>query len=435
MRPSRPAALPDCVPPAWLAAIEAVARESGARSSAARDGAARDGAARVDLPVAALVLEVAQLSAAYTRDRSSGRTLAEAPRTAGALAARLRFFLPRDLAKISGPLEELRLAGALPRAVIDGARRVRVLDVGAGLGATCLGAATYLKTHGLARAGLDVDAIDSDTRALALLGALAKETRSGGRLAQVAVPTDVHTLTLDITRAEALPRGPYDLVLVGFALNELFVALPPAEASARRAEWLIALSERLSDDGALIVLEPALRDTSRALQAVRDRIAARRAPPYVAAPCVRSGPCPMLLGERDWCHAALPLALPGLVADIARGAGLRFEGLRYAYLVLRRQPDAMATRLRAAGAGIALRIVGDTMASKGKSEVFACGEPGLVRLMLLDREQSDANAAFDSVARGELVAVEPLELRPGPADDPSGVARARLLSGSVVSPL
>lgn len=430
MRPPRHAALPDCVPPAWLAAIEAVARGAGARDGSA----ARGGAARVDLPVAALIVEVAQLSAAYTRDRSSGRTLAEAPRTAGALAARLRFFLPRDLPKISGPLEELRLAGALPQAVIDGTRRVRVLDVGAGLGATCLGAATYLKTHGLARGGLEVDAIDSDARALALLVALAKETRSGGRLAQVAVPTDVHTQTLDVTRAEALPCGPYDLVLVGFALNELFAALPPDEASALRAEWLIALSERLTENGALIVLEPALRDTSRALQSVRDRLAARAAPPYVAAPCVRSGPCPMLLGERDWCHAALPLALPGMVADIARGAGLRFEGLRYAYLVLRRQPDAMATRLRAAGAGVPLRIVGDTIASKGKSEVFACGEPGLVRLMLLDREQSDANASFDGIARGELIAVEPLELRPVPADDPSGVARARLRAETVVAP-
>jgi SAM-dependent methyltransferase len=418
MPPTRHAALPDCVPPAWLDAIDAVARGT---------------LGRAELPQAALIPEIAQLSAAYTRDRGTARTLAEAPRTAGALAARLRFFLPRDLAKIGGPLEELRLAGALPRAVVEGARRARVLDVGAGLGATCLGAATYFKTHGLAQAGLEVDALDSDARALTVLTALAKETQ-GGRLAEVTVPTEVRAQTLDVTNDAALPRTRYDLIFVGFALNELFATLPPADAVTRRAAWLVALSERLADDGALVVLEPALRDTSRALQAVRDVLAARAEGPFVAAPCVRTGPCPMLLGERDWCHASLPLALPGRIAELARGAGLRFEGLRYAYLVLRRQPDAMAARLRE-GRGAALRVVGDPLASKGKVELFACGEPGLVRLMRLEREASEANADFGDGTRGALLSVEPLALRAVSPEDKAGVARARLTTETRVQRL
>lgn len=414
MSQQRLAGLPDCVPPAWLEAIDAVGRSA---------------LGRADLPRAALIPEVAALSAAYTRDRSTGRTLAEAPRTAGALAARLRFFLPRDLAKIGGPLEELRLAGALPDAVRKGERRVRVLDVGAGLGATCLGAATYFRTHALAGAGLEVDALDSDARALGVLTALAKETHGGGRLAKVAVPTEVRARTADVT-GEAVPQsGRYDLIFVGFALNELFAELAPAEAVARRAAWLVQLSERLADDGALVVLEPALRDTSRALQAVRDVLAARAASPFVAAPCLRAGACPMLVAERDWCHASLPLALPGPVAEVARGAGLRFEGLRYAYLVLRLAPGTMSARLSAASgsvSSVALRIVGDALPSKGKVEVFACGEPGLVRLMRLEREASDENAGFDEPARGHLLCVDPLELRPLTPEDKTGVARARL---------
>lgn len=399
------------MPADWLLAIDAVGRET---------------LGRADLPRAALIPEVELLSAAYTRDRGTERALAEAPRTSGALAARLRFFLPRDLAKIGGPLEELRLANALPKALVTGERRVRVLDVGAGLGASCLGAATYLKTHGLARAGLEVDALDSDARALGVLTALAKETHSGGRLARVAVPIEARAQTRNITSDDAFPRGSYDLVLVGFALNELFAGLPTAEAVARRAAWLVALAERLSADGALIVLEPALRDTSRALQAVRDALVARAAAPYVVAPCVRPGSCPMLAGERDWCHASLPLALPGPVAEIARGAGLRFEGLRYSYLVLRGEPETLGSRRDPAASGIRMRIVGDTLGSKGKREVFACGEPGLVRLMLLDRELSEANSALAEAARGDLVCIEPLVLRPVPPDDKAGIARARL---------
>ena len=412
MRVPRHATLPDCVPPAWLRAIDSVGRAVLGRADIARPDA--------------LVPEIARLSQAYTRERGAGRTLAEAPRTGGALAARLRFFLPRDLAKIGGPLDALHRAGALPAAARDGTRALRVLDLGAGLGATSLGTATWLRTHGLAPRGLELDAYDDDARALSLLAALARETQAGGLLADVAVPTQVRVSTRDLTREDALPAGRFDLILVGFALNELFAALPPAEAVARRAAWLTEVATRLADDGALLVLEPALRDTSRALQAVRDVLAARDAAPFVAAPCLRAGPCPMLLAERDWCHAALPLALPAPVAALAQGAGLRFEGLRYAYLVLRRMRGALHDGDPLTEDGARLRIVGDPLESKGKTEWFACGEPGLVRLARLDRERSEANASLDDAARGDVLELAPLPLRPAPTDEPGGALRARL---------
>jgi hypothetical protein len=411
MRAHRPTTLPDCVPPAWLRAIDAVGRTALGRADVSRPDA--------------LVPEIARLSQAYTRERGTARTLAEAPRSAGALAARLRFFLPRDLAKIGGPLDELRRADALPAAARDAARPLRVLDLGAGLGATSLGTATWLRTHGLAPRGVEIDAYDDDARALSLLAALARETQAGGLLAEVAVPTQVRVSTKDLTREGALPTGRWDLVLVGFALNEFFAALPPAEAIARRAAWLTEVATHLADDGALVVLEPALRETSRALQAVRDVLAARREAPFVAAPCQREGSCPMLVGERDWCHAALPLALPAPTAALAQGAGLRFEGLRYAYLVLRRLAGALHGAGAATG-GTLLRVVGDPLESKGKIEWFACGAPGLVRLARLERERSDANAALDEAARGDVLEVDPLPLRPAPADEPGGAARARL---------
>jgi hypothetical protein len=154
-------------------------------------------------------------------------------------------------------------------------------------------------------------------------------------------------------------------------------------------------------------------------------LAARDAAPFVAAPCLRAGPCPMLVGERDWCHAALPLALPAPIAALAQGAGLRFEGLRYAYLVLRRVRGALHAG-DATPHGELLRVVGDPLESKGKTEWFACGAPGLVRLARLDRERSGANAALDDAARGDVLELDPLPLRPAPADEPGGAARARL---------
>jgi len=148
--------------------------------------------------------------------------------------------------------------------------------------------------------------------------------------------------------------------------------------------------------GALIVIEPALKETSRALQVLRGRLIE-----HVYAPCLRSGECPLLRKERDWCHAMLPMELPAKLAKIARAAGLRQERLTFSYLTLR--PDGR--RLLGHGEPDALRVVGGPVLSKGKTEWDGCGEIGLVRLRRLDRERSDANAALDGALRGTRLRV------------------------------
>lgn len=335
----------------------------------------------------ALVTEVARLSELYTRDRGALRS------QSAALAARLRFFLPRDLPKVEGPLAELAWAGALPDR-----RRWRVLDLGAGLGTSTLGVATFARRVGID--ALDVLAIERDARSLDAMKNLA--ARCGrGALEPFTVPITLETRELDLERIDVRAlRGPYDLVVIGLAMNELWAEHP--DAIERRATLLVRASEILAQDGALIVIEPALRESARALQAVRDRIALRAttaagAGPHVFAPCTRAGACPMLEGERDWCHEDLPLALPAALHPIARGAGLRFEGLSYAHLTLRRVPGTI-------GAG-AYRIVGGPIGTKGRTEWHGCGEHGLVRIARLDRHRGEGDA-MDDARRGSIVEID-----------------------------
>jgi hypothetical protein len=120
----------------------------------------------------------------------------------------------------------------------------------------------------------------------------------------------------------------------------------------------------------------------------------------VFAPCVRSGPSPMLASARDWCHAEMPVRLAPPLAALARAAGLRTERLTFSYLTLRLEPSALA---RAADRTLG-RIVSEPLISKGKRELVACGEGGLVRLRRLDRRRSDTNAVFDQLVRGDVVA-------------------------------
>src|SRR5690606_8661717 len=84
----------------------------------------------------ALVRAITEVSRIYTRSRDD---IADFGGTPWALAARLAFFLPRDLLKVTMPLMALSRMGAFPG---DG-DTLRVLDLGAGLGGSCLGVAAY----------------------------------------------------------------------------------------------------------------------------------------------------------------------------------------------------------------------------------------------------------------------------------------------------
>lgn len=267
-----------------------------------------------------------------------------------------------------------------------------MLDLGAGLGATTLGVAAFARSlGGIER--LEVLASDHDARALDLFRVMAAES-GRGILADVAVPIDLETRALDLEAGAPQLSGPFDVVVLGLVLNELFLDRSPDEAVTLRAALVRSLLDRLSAEGVLVVLEPALADTARGLQKVRDVLA-----PVVnvVAPCVDRAACPLLLRERDWCHEDLPLALPPALATLARSAGLRFEGASYAYLALSARPRTLAGAL---GATRPARVVGGPIVEKGRRELQLCRSGRIVRLNVLDR---DPDRALDAAARGTVL--------------------------------
>jgi ribosomal protein RSM22 (predicted rRNA methylase) len=354
---------------------------------AAIDAVASERFGRGDLHGATLARAVQAVSAAYTRERAALRSL---DGDDSALCARLRFFLPRDAPKIVAPLAELAAVGALPHGP-----ELRVLDLGAGLGTTSLGAADFLLAQpGIER--LQIDAVDQDAGALDLAQALCTRYARDAGLA----------LEMKVQRAALVPQllgrlAPrYQLILLGFVLNEL--ALQSSEPAAQHARWLTQLGSLLSDDGAIVVLEPALRPQSRALQLARTKLIAQGGPPYLFAPCLHSGTCPLLDRERDWCHERLPLALPATIAAIARDAGLREAELSYSYLTLCRQPRSLAELAHGAPERL-YRIVSAPLASKGKLELGLCGPGGATRARRLDRHAGSVNEALEHGGRGQLL--------------------------------
>ncbi len=347
------------------------------------DGVARRALGASDATGEALAREVRALSELYTQRRAE---IGEEDRTR-LVAARLRFFMPRDLPKVALPLFELQRAGLLPRD-----RSWRVLDLGAGLGTTSVGVARFARAVDLADE-LSVTAVDLWAEGLAIFESLAAKLPAED-FAGLRVETRVQSLD------RAAPKGPFDLILLGLSLNEWARGRSPEDA----ALLLARLGDVLSPEGAMVVLEPALRDEARFVQRTRDAIAKRGGALGIFAPCVSPAPCPMLANERDWCHAELGGELEGPLAEIARRAGLRRSRRTFAYLTLR--CDGQSARGIAGPEARGYRVVSEVLASKGKREVFVCGDGALVRLRLMKRDRNEANADFADLMRGDLVEME-----------------------------
>jgi hypothetical protein len=393
----------------WRDSLDAVARSRGWPTS-------RD--------VAKLAATVVELSAAYN---DPGRARAAA-RDAG--PARLGFSFPRDVPKGAAAVRELVAAGVLPRG-----RTLRVLDIGAGLGATTWGLARALAATGFAGA-IEATWVDVDEQALEL-GTSILRARAGH---EGAVELRVRT------RTAAAGAGRFDVVLVGQVLSELDVSSPDDLRRQRHAALLRSLlDERTEEGGAVVVIEPALRARARHLHRVRDDLAAGGA--TIFAPCLHAAPCPALTRESDWCHEDLAVDLPQWLVPVARAAGLRREGLTFSYVVLHRGPRRLVDAVVARPGAARLRVVSGEIRTKGKLEAFVCGElagpdgsvAARARLMRLDRDRTPANSAWDQVMRGDVLVVTPPPLLerpritsmsavavgvPGPSTSGEGLANA-----------
>jgi SAM-dependent methyltransferase len=310
---------------------------------------------------------VARLSRGLTRERElAGARYLDEERLLGAY---LLFYWPVSYLQARGTISEL------PR------RPRAVLDLGSGPGPMAFAA--------LDAGAAEVVAADRSARALATARALA---------AAAGEPLSTREWNPAKGRplAEIAPGRRFDLVTMGHVLNELFRG---PDADLRRARLLEEALGLVAPGGSLLVVEPALRDTSRALLRVRDLLVARGF--AVRAPCLFRGGCPALLRESDWCHAERAIDPPPLVAQIGKAAGLRKEAVKMSYLVLAPAGEAWADP----PPGRPFRIVSEPLPSKGRLRYMGCGPEGRMGLSLQEKHVRDGNRRFEHLLRGDVVLI------------------------------
>ncbi len=208
--------------------------------------------------------------------------------------------------------------------------------------------------------------------------------RFGAGLALVAVDRTAGPEVLRADLAVELPvvEGRFELIVAAHLLNELFNGRPAAERIARRAARVVAWARAfLSPGGRMILIEPALRETSRDLLRVRDQLVG--AGLQVVAPCFRQGSCPALASEGDWCHDAVPTSTRGRID--------------FSYLVLAEGAVTPAPGV--------VRVVSDPLPDKGRLRFYVCGGDGRHELIRLNRHRAAENAALDRAARGSALTI------------------------------
>ncbi len=339
---------------------------------------------------AVLCRSVAKLSCLFTKGQAE-RTwnyLDEEALRAGYLA----YFLPVNLAKVQVLLDELP-PDPLPE-LAD--RPLRVLDVGSGPGTGALAVLDWLHVRRTPRA-VEMVAVDQALPALTEAARLWRAyAQASGTHAAVFTP-----LHLNLERAGSLdackPEGPFELIIVANVLNELWRgARDPIGARAALVRGLLDL---LVPQGSLLLIEPALRGTSRDLHRVRDKLLATGAC-TVYSPCLHDGPCPALVKAGDWCHEERPWRPPPIVAAIDREVGLIKDALKFAYAILRKDGKTIVPRRPDV-----FRVVSELRAMKGEKRAWLCNETGRPEVGRQDRLRSETNAAMDDWHRGAIVRI------------------------------
>ncbi len=333
--------------------------------------------------LASLAADVARLSRLLTEERE--HMPAAYLRNRRLRKAYISYFLPSNLRKIHLPLRELSLH---PQSTLLN-ERLRILDIGSGPGTATLGVLEFLSGKGK-KPVLEITAADQVPENLQDAEALFESYRD-----RYNMEASLHTVKTSVEKLEQSLTGHYDLIILSNVLNELFPR--EEEKIPKRIDLLHAVLGRfLARNGSCVIIEPALRDTSREMLMVRDGLLTHGFHAY--SPCLMSESCPALLNPKDWCHEDVPWDPPALIQKLDKLTGLKKDSLKFSYSVIRKDNISLADMHDIPS----FRIVSGPLVSKGKIEFYLCGKGGRRLITRLDKDSSPLNEEFEMLKRGTV---------------------------------
>jgi ribosomal protein RSM22 (predicted rRNA methylase) len=334
-----------------------------------------------------LAQAVADLSRLFTKERGH---LSRAYLDDGPLGiAYLGYFLPVNLAKIQVLLNEMP--------VPEVSQHFAVLDIGSGPGTGALAVLDWWYQRKFPHA-LSVTAVDASPSALRQASQLWARYRQAAGIGRVELQNYQGDLEKRSWLEQVRHKAPFDLIVLANCLNEIYAeAQDPVEMRAGLVTECLSL---LPPHGTMIIIEPALRETSRSLHLVRDQLLQEKRC-TIYSPCLHEKNCPALAKPDDWCHEERAWEPPVSIQEIDEEVGFIKDALKFSYLLLRRDGRTITERRPDV-----YRVVSELRHLKGEKRAWLCNEQGRQEVGRQDRLASLENEAFDHWHRGAIVQID-----------------------------
>ena len=363
---------------------EAMAAPFVARANALVPGSTpRESVLRLDKAAGAL-------SDAFTTDRPA--RFEDYARNDEARLAYALMFAPQMWVRVRFPLAEaIELRGWTP----PGTGPIRILDLGAGIGAAGLSAAQLLRTRFPDR---DVDLLAFDHSASALRELAPWREGAGEPLARIRTRTQVGDLARGPGALGA--AAPFHLVVASFSWNEAFASQSDAEAAAAIGAW----ASRLDPDGLFVLVEPAIRAIAERLRRL-GAAAVAAGGLHVLGPDLDGKVDLSTQGGRFHDHEARRWTPPQSLKWINARLKRSLTDLTFAWMTLSPRPprplppDASVFRLTSPISTANGRLIWTGLAADGQRHEYE---------VLTRAVTEEAKARLRRIERGDVLAVEGL---------------------------
>jgi len=344
---------------------------------------------------------VQRLSRGFTGHRNlTGTKYLDDPQLLGAY---LLYYWPISYLQTTSILQDMQTRGvSMPQ---------RILDCGSGPGpvACALADAGSAGTSGGKKSAW-IKCLDHSQPALNILGSL-KTLRDAAEGS--VFPLTVETKLWNAETGLSKEKEPVEVVSFGHSLNECWKNRQ--DAVKKRFALVKEALDHVGDSGYVLIVEPALRETTEALLELRDLLVSDGQ--SILAPCSFVGPCPAR-ADGQICHAQIRGDLPKTVQKLAMLAGLDKSSVAMSCLVVAKKPlPATAAQAHTEDVGPGwYRVVSESMVNKaGRTRMNICGREGRFSLSVKMSESagSSAQRVFAALQRGDCIQVENPEQREG----------------------
>ena len=272
---------------------------------------------------------------------------------------------------------------------------VRILDLGTGTGASGLSCLHYLRSQGVEN-HLQLEAVDYSSKSLAFLKKLHSSRND------LWSDSRVTTIRQDLKFSPSEDnRKKYDLILLGYSLNELLEEV--AEDSNYR-QLLSSLPDLLKSNGMAIITEPAQRDLCHLLQQKCTELVDKNYNLNLHAPYFNGMPCPLAANNSKYfSHEVRKFKPAETVEKINRPLNLEIREVKFGLSML-----GTARPMEIAKENQVCRIISPLKKRKGTVSFIGMSHKGIENNYELQRRNllKEELKELMHLTRGDIIEID-----------------------------